>query len=325
MELYKIVYPLFIIVNSDTDRDNFMRFYDKVISESDGFIGFRDVSDVGGHNCITLLYNSIKNIYKVATQLERLGFSGDRMLIARDDYSQQLKHPLPLYKDNLCEIKNDIISIGIETFKKICLTTEEQIDNDKLAMSDLTDYTKLPLHSYTLALKGVETLLSYTYDSEKNILKVERFSDKKHYLISKIKIHLDMLNGQHEVEVVYDMEEETEHYPHQHCMYFFALNYFIRNLPTTYHKTTKKETKLIESGKGMNKKYKHSVVLKTTYEFNDKVCTKEHIRHLFKCLCWGVRGHTRHLANGKEIFIQAYHKGKDRDNFEKYIGKEYKI
>lgn len=35
--------------------------------------------------------------------------------------------------------------------------------------------------------------------------------------------------------------------------------------------------------------------------------------------CWNVAGHIRHLANGKEIYIKPYTKGKGRLNNKIYI------
>ena len=36
----------------------------------------------------------------------------------------------------------------------------------------------------------------------------------------------------------------------------------------------------------------------------------------YRCECWGVRGHIRHLADGRAIFIKPYKKGKMRDVLE---------
>lgn len=36
----------------------------------------------------------------------------------------------------------------------------------------------------------------------------------------------------------------------------------------------------------------------------------------YRCECWGVRGHLRHLKNGKVIFIEPFKKGRKRDVLE---------
>ena len=42
--------------------------------------------------------------------------------------------------------------------------------------------------------------------------------------------------------------------------------------------------------------------------------TKKSIQ--YRCECWGVRGHLRHLNNGNVIFIESYKKGRKRDILE---------
>ena len=41
------------------------------------------------------------------------------------------------------------------------------------------------------------------------------------------------------------------------------------------------------------------------------------------CPCWGVRGHYRHLSNGKVVFVKPYRKGKLRDKLEAQVNKDY--
>lgn len=41
------------------------------------------------------------------------------------------------------------------------------------------------------------------------------------------------------------------------------------------------------------------------------------------CPCWGVRGHYRHLSDGKIIFIKPYRKGKLRNKPEAQVNKDY--
>lgn len=44
----------------------------------------------------------------------------------------------------------------------------------------------------------------------------------------------------------------------------------------------------------------------------------------YRCECWGVRGHFRHIATGKVIFIKPFKKGKKRDILEP-ASKDYLI
>ena len=43
---------------------------------------------------------------------------------------------------------------------------------------------------------------------------------------------------------------------------------------------------------------------------------------VYTCEAWGVKGHYRHLKDGRSIFVNAYVKGKNKS---KYVGKEYLI
>ena len=42
----------------------------------------------------------------------------------------------------------------------------------------------------------------------------------------------------------------------------------------------------------------------------------ERKKHLINCPCWEVRGHYRHYKTGKEVFVPAYRKGKQRNKAE---------
>lgn len=44
-----------------------------------------------------------------------------------------------------------------------------------------------------------------------------------------------------------------------------------------------------------------------------------------QCLAWGVQGHSRHYKNGKVICINPYVKGKDRNNPDAFVEKEYRF
>ena len=113
---------------------------------------------------------------------------------------------------------------------------------------------------------------------------------------------------------------------HSFLTIFLAVNYFIKHIPSSYQETKKKVAETIEVGKGHNKRYKQVVHLEREYNFDNlKKITKTHLRHIFTCLCWGVRGHLRHYKNGKTIFIQPFKKGKERNNMEAFSGKEYRL
>ena len=69
---------------------------------------------------------------------------------------------------------------------------------------------------------------------------------------------------------------------------------------------------------------KREVRLRNVYTIKSGISIKniKPSKHL-TCPCWGVRGHYRHLANGKVIFVKPYKKGKQRDKEELQVNKDY--
>lgn len=72
-----------------------------------------------------------------------------------------------------------------------------------------------------------------------------------------------------------------------------------------------------------NKK-RREVELRNIYMIRGGLSIKNVIpsKHL-TCPCWGVRGHYRHLSNGKIIFIKPYRKGRLRNKPEAQVNKDY--
>lgn len=61
---------------------------------------------------------------------------------------------------------------------------------------------------------------------------------------------------------------------------------------------------------------RNAIKLTRTYRLAKPVVTtdeRNRIRREYKCEAWGVRGHIRHLKNGKTVFVRPYVKGKKRD------------
>lgn len=78
-----------------------------------------------------------------------------------------------------------------------------------------------------------------------------------------------------------------------------------------------KERRIIKKkGRYQKAKGKNAIKITTTYKLARPVVTKSEkarIKREFKAEAWGVRGHLRHLKNGKVIEIKPYIKGKKRD------------
>lgn len=91
----------------------------------------------------------------------------------------------------------------------------------------------------------------------------------------------------------------------------------------------KRETLTVDRNDGKprpskgNKK-RREVELRNVYMIKGGLSIKNVVpsKHL-TCPCWGVRGHHRHLSNGKIIFIKPYRKGKLRNKPEVQVNKDY--
>jgi len=82
-------------------------------------------------------------------------------------------------------------------------------------------------------------------------------------------------------------------------------------------------------GPGKKKEYKNSTVVTSVVRLVKQYKLKknwqakvERRKAEIRCQAWGVRGHFRHYKDGKVIFVEAYVKGKDR---EQYRGKVYEL
>lgn len=104
---------------------------------------------------------------------------------------------------------------------------------------------------------------------------------------------------------------------------FWAVNFYLKDLPETVSIGKEKTTITYESNKKGDRRIKTKTILRRVIRIKAERYGKSQIRHITKCLCWGVRGHKRHLANGKTIWVKPYKKGKQRENESFYESKEY--
>lgn len=104
---------------------------------------------------------------------------------------------------------------------------------------------------------------------------------------------------------------------------FFIINAFMLHFGDV---TTEVETKQAkapsEEGRKQKKHDRNSVRLFKSYKLVKNWKSQARKKAEITCPCWGVRGHFRHYKNGKVVFVEAYVKGKEKDN---YKGKEYNL
>lgn len=111
---------------------------------------------------------------------------------------------------------------------------------------------------------------------------------------------------------------------------FFLINNYIKNhLPSTFvfnpANPQKIKRDVFYGGKSKDINKRKRVELCSVYRLatSETSCGRNGER--FSCPAWGVRGHYRHLKNGKVIFVRPFVKGKERANAGAYKEKEYRI
>lgn len=308
-----------------------------------------------------LLYATKEGRNEMCEYLDNIGF-GDYLFVADENYKLKLSNTIPVYADyrndplfiewikNKGKTYNDSIKISDDDYRKIVDTVVPLLQEKKILVSDLVDKDKLPFPKVSIVHfneNGDVETMNYVYQKETDTLYAECIANSgdkmfktKYYingaydsdikleyettLIYKSEKAHDRIMFDTEASLSGDDKEENSYLGGVLWRYFY-INYFVRMLPTCYVKTTKSENVTYSEGKGNNKRYKNKVVLKNTYTVSLKHYSTKHIRKVFKCLCWGVRGHYRHLTNGRVIFIQAYRKGKERNNLAVFKEKEYQL
>ena len=117
-------------------------------------------------------------------------------------------------------------------------------------------------------------------------------------------------------------EEDAEQITHWQWMMdmFFSINSFLLNFGDVTMEVETKEATAPSNTHSRKKNARNSVRLFKSYKLIKGWKSKARKKAEITCLAWGVRGHFRHLRNGKVIFIDSYIKGKEKD---KYKGKEY--
>ena len=120
-------------------------------------------------------------------------------------------------------------------------------------------------------------------------------------------------------------EEGAEQVTHWQWMMdvFFSINSFMLHFGDV---TMDVETKVAQQQTGnreqRRKNRTNTVRMFKTYKLIKNWKSQARKKAEITCPAWGVRGHFRHLRNGKTIFVEAYIKGKEKD---KYKGKEYAL
>lgn len=115
------------------------------------------------------------------------------------------------------------------------------------------------------------------------------------------------------------IEREGPSYNYQHIyLTYEIIQKSLLCLPTIWRKNKEDPSKKpLANGKTQRR----TALLRNTYVYNSQYVPFRNYE-TYTCECWGVRGHIRHLKDGREIFIKPYKKGIKRNSIDE--GKDYK-
>ena len=337
LRLYDKAYPLYI---GESIRKQFTETSDfKKIDELDGFIAISmcDYHFIGKHFSQMLLFDTAEHREKAGLILGSRGL--DMRDVATSYEPVKLPNAMPVFADyrhsktfrkelhDKLKLYNDKIYITKDELYKILDTVLEAVKKNKLALTDLYNLDELPLPNVSIVM-GLSTYNFAVNQHEKTVMVEKYFTNDK---LFKVLLEPTLKDGKLEVEsngkVIHISPLNMNDLKYSDTLdIFLAINFFIKHLPHTYQKSERKVEETIETGKGINKKYKRVVHLERNFNFvNLDKLSKTSIKHSFSCLCWGVRGHLRHLKSGKVVFVKPFKKGKERNNMEAFSEKEYRL
>lgn len=235
----------------------------------------------------------------------------------------------------------DTIRVTKEDYINIINNVQEILTLDKNYIDVVFKPKEIALTTYELAIDDTPVSLRYAYDENTGILRAfwniqgERLEmtacgnryDKKE---DRVHIHIDYVykNEAQQWKWLFKCAKSNtspKQLGGEFAKLFYAINFYLKNLPTEYREAKEKVTETYLENKKGDKRYKTRVVLRRTIYINGSKFSKTKIKHIIKCLCWGVRGHARHLKNGKVIWVKPFRKGIERNNNNAYVSKTYKV
>ena len=125
---------------------------------------------------------------------------------------------------------------------------------------------------------------------------------------------------------------QAEYFSERNVLYassFLLANRLLREYPEFL--SSRKETLTItrqssKSNKGKKKSTKRNVIKieRTIYELREGAVVSDTTGRIeYTCPCWTVRGHWRHLRDGRKVWVRPYRKGKDRLCDDALVAKDY--
>lgn len=249
----------------------------------------------------------------------------------RDDFMTFIDEWIKVLRRKHAELHRfdgwDVVNLTHNQLVKLGQTLEEH----KIAH----DFDNIPLHRYCLSLYEKGESMYYFMTHKNNNLHIEiedsRTNAKGFCDISYVKLPDGRLSMElsENTNVMEWLTKITEMPDGEGVTYwqwlvdvFFSINSFMLHFGDV---TMEVETKVAQE-QTMNRQQrrhnKNAVRLFKSYKLIKNWKSQARKKAEITCPAWGVRGHFRHLRNGKVIFIESFVKGKERD---KYKGKEYAL
>ena len=223
----------------------------------------------------------------------------------------------------------DVVNLTDNQLKKLGETLEEH----KIKH----DFDNIPLHRFCLALYYKKEFMYYFMSHHGNTLHIDiedSRSNAKGYCDIKYKKLPDgtlELELQDNTNVMTWLTKVTDIADGEGVMYwqwmvdvFFSINSFMLHFGDVTMEVEEKKVAQPQTGNRQQRRHdrKNSVRLFKSYKLIKNWKSQARKKAEITCPAWGVRGHFRHLRNGKTVFVEAYIKGKEKD---KYKGKEYAL
>lgn len=103
---------------------------------------------------------------------------------------------------------------------------------------------------------------------------------------------------------------------------YLAIQNVILERPTVFYESGLKPA-LSHRRSGGHKKKNRTRIVKRICVNADELSVLTRTHRTILCPCWGVMGHYRTLRSGRKVWIKPYRKGKQRNNPDAYVSKEY--
>lgn len=337
MQLYDKAYPLYIGDSVKKDLQDAMDFIK--IDRLEGFIALAmcDYHLIGKHFTQMLLFDTPQHRERAGLVMQGRGI--DMRDVAISFTPIKLPNAMPVFADyretqlfkkelnSKLKLYNDRIHLTEKELYKILDSVLDAIKANKINLHDLYNLDELALPNVSVCI-GLTTYNFAVNQHEKTIMIEKYFTTDKFYkvILSPV-VEEGRLSVEDRIKVVYCSPVNMNDMKYSDVLdIFLAINFFIKHIPSSYQKSERKVEETIEVGKGHNRKYKRVVHLERQFNFEklNKI-SKTSIKHTFSCLCWGVRGHFRHLKSGKTVFVKPFKKGKERNNMSAFSEKEYRL